>query len=87
MYGINPENGLEPVIKSGAFWVRRNALLWSDVEPQQGQRNWGALAGLENEMKNASHEGLNLILISTQYSFLGAEGPRRRRAAQSCPIN
>jgi hypothetical protein len=63
MYGINPENGLEPVLKSGAFWVRRNALLWSDVEPQQGQRNWGALAGLENEMKNASHEGLNLVLI------------------------
>jgi len=63
MYGINPENGLEPVIKSGAFWVRRNALLWSDVEPQQGQRNWGALAGLENEMKNASSYGLNLILI------------------------
>jgi len=63
MYVINPENGLEPVKKSGAFWVRRNALLWSDVEPQQGQRNWGALAGLENEMKNASSNGLNLILI------------------------
>jgi hypothetical protein len=63
MYGISPENGLEPVIKSGAFWVRRNALLWSNVEPQQGKRNWGALAGLEDEMKNASRDGLNLILI------------------------
>jgi len=63
MNGINPENGLEPVKKSGAFWVRRNALLWSEVEPKEGQRKWGALAGLENEMKNASRDGLSLILI------------------------
>ena len=69
MNGINLENGLEPVKKSGAFWVRRNALLWSEVEPQEGKRNWGALAGLENEMKNASRDGLSLILIvrSTPY--------------------
>jgi hypothetical protein len=63
MNSINPKYGLELVSKPGVFWVRRNALLWSDVEPLEGRRNWGALAGLETEMKNAATHGLQLILI------------------------
>lgn len=55
--------GLDLIKQSGANWVRRNALLWSAVEPSKGARNWEAVASLENELKAASAQGLQLILI------------------------
>lgn len=54
---------LDLVVQMGAYWVRRNGLSWSEVEPEEGQRNWEALAGLEQELKNASERGLQLILV------------------------
>jgi hypothetical protein len=48
---------------AGLQWTRRNALLWSSVEPDEGQRNWGAVASLENDLVNASQQGINTILI------------------------
>ena len=44
-------------------WTRRNGFLWSDVEPFEGQRNWGAAASLEQDLANASKQGINTILI------------------------
>ena len=63
LYQISPGGGVELAQQAGAFWTRRNALLWSDVEPQQGSRNWAALADLEQEMIAASERGLQLILV------------------------
>jgi hypothetical protein len=47
----------------GARWMRRNALLWSDVEPQPGVLDWSKAAGLEAEMRAASSQGMQLIMI------------------------
>ena len=44
-------------------WTRRNAVLWSSVEPTEGARNWSALAGLESELQDASSKGIQVILI------------------------
>ncbi len=51
------------LVQAGAYWVRRNALYWSAVEGQEGERNWDALATLEDEMIASSQRGLQLILI------------------------
>jgi hypothetical protein len=48
---------------AGAAWVRRNALTWGAVEPEEGARNWGAVAALEQDLLTASKRGLKPILI------------------------
>jgi hypothetical protein len=60
--GLNDSNAAQ-IKASGASWLRRNALLWSEVEPQEGARNWAAAAALEGELRLAASRGLNPILI------------------------
>lgn len=48
-------------LQSGAFWLRRNALLWSRIEPERGQRFWDTQ--LESEISAASENNLEVILI------------------------
>jgi hypothetical protein len=62
-YHLSAAGGLDLIEQAGAYWVRRNALLWSDVEPTEGARNWEALAGLESELKTAAAQGLQVILV------------------------
>jgi Cellulase (glycosyl hydrolase family 5) len=67
MPGIEPngmdQDSIDLVIQSGAYWVRRNSLMWSAVESTEGQRNWGAVASLEGEIQAASEQGLQVILV------------------------
>jgi len=56
-------NDIELVAQAGAYWVRRNALLWSVVEPAEGAREWGAVASLDREMESISMHGMQTILI------------------------
>ncbi|MEJ2711095.1 MAG: hypothetical protein P8074_26045 [Anaerolineales bacterium] len=63
MGSITPSGGLVEMVEAGVSWVRRNGLLWSQVEPTPGARDWSAAAGLETELKNASDNGLEAILI------------------------
>ena len=37
-------------LTAGAYWARRDSLLWSEVEPSRGLRNWASLSGLEQEL-------------------------------------
>jgi hypothetical protein len=54
---------LEIAVAAGAFWIRRNSLMWSRVEPDEVLRNWGALAGLENEIISVNKSGSRMVLI------------------------
>ena len=54
---------LEKIQNLGLNTVRHNALLWSDIEPEKGARNWDAVKDLETKLANASKMGLNVILI------------------------
>jgi hypothetical protein len=66
VFGIEMENvftGGELLAGKGATWIRRNALLWSAVEPIQGARNWSNVVALERELVEASRLNLNVILI------------------------
>jgi hypothetical protein len=55
--------GLNEMTAAGSGWIRRNALLWSSVEPTQGARNWSALSVLDYELSNAAKAGVKTILI------------------------
>jgi hypothetical protein len=63
MSTITPESGLNQMSAANTTWVRRNAVLWSDVEPSQGIRNWSALAGLESELLYAGSNRIRPILV------------------------
>ena len=63
---INPKAAdadLSLVEQAGAGWIRINALIWSDVEPFEGRRDWDAIQYLDNLLIQASAQGLETILI------------------------
>ena len=60
---LDNAGALPQIIGAGATLVRRNALMWSDVEPTPGARNWSAVAGLEQELQNAALNNIQTILI------------------------
>lgn len=49
--------------QAGAHWIRRNAILWSDVEVQPGERRWEALANIERELESMAALGMPVILM------------------------
>jgi hypothetical protein len=51
------------IAAAGASWVRKNALVWRDVEPTKGARNWNAVAALEQELLAARSQHLAVILV------------------------
>ena len=63
MVKINNFRGLDEIIAADAAWVRRNALLWSDVESNEGTYNWSNVSSLDDELKSASERGLEVILV------------------------
>jgi len=44
-------------------WFRYNALIWSDIEPIEGERNWSKAEEVEMAIKSASEHGMETILI------------------------
>jgi hypothetical protein len=60
---ISGQEKLNAVIAADTAWVRRNGLLWSDVEPIEGTYIWDSQASLEQELITASNNGLRVILV------------------------
>lgn len=62
---INIDNSeLYPYLEGlGIGWIRYNGVLWSEVEPSQGERKWERLAKIESGLALASSRNLNVILI------------------------
>ncbi len=55
--------GLDSVTQAKTGWIRRNVVLWSDVEPTPGARNWAALSAVEEELRTAAANGIPVIMI------------------------
>jgi hypothetical protein len=67
MEQISAAFGLDLVVKNGTHWVRsNNVLAWAKVEPSEGTRDWASQAALEQELKSAASQGLQVILIIRQ---------------------
>lgn len=63
MEQITPGEGLDQVAQAGTYWLRSHrAVSWAFVEPVEGERNWSALSGLEEELRTISDAGMNTIL-------------------------
>ena len=66
--GFNNESGLDYALQLGTHWVRRwQPISWRDVEPNEGEYHWEALAGLESELPQARAAGIEPIL-SVQFT-------------------
>jgi len=60
---IKPQNGLYEMRHGGSYWLRHDGVTWKSVEPSKGVRNWDAVETLEQELKVASINELEVILI------------------------
>ena len=68
--------GLSQMAAAKSGWVRKNALLWSDVQPSSsGSFDWNASSVklLETELKSAAENGMEVILIVRSTPTWGAE--------------
>ena len=66
IFGIETSNlsaSAGGILSAGPTWVRRNALLWKDIETSQNTRNWSAAKGLEDDMIVAAKNNVRTILI------------------------
>ncbi len=52
-----------PASTAGASWVRYNGILWPEVEAVPGERNWAALATVDQELQAFSAAGLTPMVI------------------------
>lgn len=59
---LTVDGQLDEVVASGAQWAR-NHILWSKIEPEPGVRDWGVLAGREEEWINASAAGIEMVVV------------------------
>lgn len=56
-------NSVPLIAQSGSHWTKRNGLLWSVVATSEGLYNWGNVASLEAQLREASAAGLETILV------------------------
>lgn len=58
---VNYTAAQSTLVSTGATWIRRNSLNWSEVEASPGQRTWNA--GLDADLTNISKNGQKALLI------------------------
>lgn len=56
-------NLVQTTKNAGVTWVRYHDLDWAAVEPNQGARQWGAIARAENELQVLTAQGLMPIVV------------------------
>lgn len=62
---IGGAGGAQLITATQTSWVRRNAILWSDIEPVEGQRRWNAPSqqAIEAELAFAASQGWRATVI------------------------
>ena len=61
---ISSNSGLDQMAATDETWTRRNAVIWSSIEPAEGAPyNWNVMVAMEAELKSASKKGIQVILI------------------------
>jgi hypothetical protein len=63
LVGENFVDKVPRAAEAGAGWIRWNAVLWANIEPQEGSRNWEQAADFEARAQAVSAAGMNLIAI------------------------
>lgn len=60
-----PAAHFDKALQTGAYWLRRGFVYWWDVEATEGVRDWSVLSELEQELIQASRQGMQIILVVT----------------------
>jgi hypothetical protein len=60
---FNDPATLQSATDSGTFWVRKNALLWANVEYVEGQYDWSGVSAFEQELISLHEQGFQVILV------------------------
>lgn len=60
---LTQQGGMTLAKQLGAQWLRRNGLIWAQIETAEGARDWSAASGLEQELRDASAQGFTVVLI------------------------
>lgn len=60
---LGDQEGLHATAGGGTSYTRLNGVFWSQVEPEEGQRDWGALSGVEAGLLLAAERDLQSILV------------------------
>jgi hypothetical protein len=64
MNAFTTGSGFDLMDAAGAYWTRRNAVLWYDVQPtKNGGYDWSTQIVLEADLLAASEAGMEVILI------------------------
>ena len=63
MSSIHSDSLLAQFKTANVRWIRRTAIPWRLVEPEEGQRNWAAVSGLEQELRLAATQGFKVVLV------------------------
>jgi hypothetical protein len=81
MASISNPGGLEKVVHANMTWIRRNGLLWSEVEQTKGTYNWSRshTQNLEGDLIRAAQNGFEVILI-----VRGTPGWAQKVAGYTC---
>lgn len=60
---LEPEERYYDAYATKASWLRFNRVLWHEIEPQQGQRDWSQLDSLKDDIIRANSINMNAIII------------------------
>ena len=70
VYGIgmttSANGNLARLSDTNSSWTRLIGVLWPDIEPTEGARNWGAAAALEDDLRAFASARVNVSLIIQQ---------------------
>ncbi len=63
VHAIDQSQGVDVMMQGGASWVRFNAIVWSQVEPQKGTYDWSSLDTLKTQLQAYQGKPVNVILV------------------------
>lgn len=68
VFGVEIGRGIVPLVanrlgEARINWVRYNGIVWSEVEPTQGNRDWSRIAGVEAEIRAIAEQGAAPVVI------------------------
>lgn len=70
LYGVEAHDmdsggKVEMIVNAGAYWIRRNGILWNEAEPSQGNIAWNSstIKDMEAELGSDNRVGIEPIII------------------------
>jgi hypothetical protein len=63
VHALDQSHGVDAMMQGGASWVRFNAIVWTQVEPQKGVYDWSSVDTLKTQLQAYQGKPVNVIMI------------------------